>query len=221
MGSRFENFDLGRAIAGILGMKDPKNAPTSFNTDELQSVIEVGRLQDVETYMQGSWNGGLATFNNGSIDLVGTIGTGATTIPGGGLLAAAAQDRDVRLLNMNVQVSYNVAGGAADAGVVSSVLVAMSAPGVGLSFPIYDEFGVAAATPNLTPQWNYPQGAIVRNAPAQRALQGGQWDGLIPRGFSCEVVVSRVGGGVYPVSTSTTGTFLLAIGPKGVRRWHG
>jgi hypothetical protein len=113
MGSKFENFDIGRAVAKFLKTKDPKNFPTELNTDQLQPVICVGSFGTIPDRVAGLAAG--VILDNLSAFVQDIV------LPNPGGLLPPNANLDTLIMGIELDISYNAAGAIADNGKVMSV----------------------------------------------------------------------------------------------------
>lgn len=110
MGSRFENFDIGRAVAKFLNIKDLKNFPTEMSTDLLQPVIDVGYAKASDTVAAGIDGFSLSGLSSFTVSVASASGA----------LLPPNHNLDTLIFGLDIEINYDAAGALADNGVVLS-----------------------------------------------------------------------------------------------------
>lgn len=189
MGSRFENFDIGRALASLLKIKGLKNFPTDLHTDSLMPVVDVSGLLGINVATPDSGLGTPRSTDSGDLDkstliqancdLVGTGFTGSGDALPNGLLDAYRFDL------LEVVLTFNAAGAIAFNGKTLDFRIGLTGSGDGSMDPnlIHNRAWVTVATGKLIYAWTMWQ-SFAPN------VTGPGWNG----GFRCAQLVKNSDG---------------------------
>lgn len=215
MGSRFENFDLGRAVAKLLKLKDTKNFPVHLNTDELQPVLGVPGPMIPDTWSSATLtNKFLVGIQSWYYSLFGGLVSIANDFaspdPDSLFQGKAHWVRQCRLL-----VSYDAAGSAADAGKILVFSVTLTDGGTGFNTVVQHQAEVKSGL-NFY-EWIYPECNILDQSVGFTKQQwGGKWNGYVPPGWRVLVGVAHNPAAVFPANTSLNGETLISTMPEGM-----
>lgn len=222
MPSKFRRIDIGKAIANYLQMEDQKNFPALLHTDELLPVICIGgsSFSPPEVHK-------ISDLVNGN--LVGTSGKlysafgatyGADSVANPNFFADTYQSREHWIRGIELDLTYDGAGAAADAGQIVYI--------EGWIVSIYDSNQACRVIgANWTIKsgytfypWVFPQVRFhdLGDATVDH-VQMGQWDGYVPSGFVFQVGLRRsqmVTLGTFPANTTLNGHIWVSEAPEGV-----
>lgn len=216
MGSKFFNLQLARSVARYLGVKDQKDFPRLFHTDELQPVLSITgpTVPDIwaggtltNKFLVGIPNWWYSIFGG----LVGVANDTMSPDPDSDYQLKAHWLRQCRLL-----VSYDAAGSAADAGKILVFLVYLY-NSAGAGFAVLQHQCEVKSGLNFY-EWIFPECNVLDQSVGftGKSQWGKGWNGYIPPGWRCVVGVSHNPSANFPANTTVNGEALIATSPEGV-----
>jgi len=222
-----QNRDILQRMADFLNIGGVRRFPIQLNTDIVQPVYDIQNSSlayppAAPTFTSKVNNSGNfpagATFDVG-VNLVGSGAVASFLPPTTGGDVPVVTGTESKIICISANIGYVAAGAAADAaaGVRIIVMIVLRNIATGtLAFAVQDEVAVVE---NLAPYayaWTFPQGTRFKNAGAQVQTQGSLagWDGYVPPGYTCHLLLSRTAGlGFYPNLTSLDTYFVVAQRP--------
>ncbi len=225
MGSKFENFALGRQVAKFLKLKDPKNFPTELHTDQLQPVLSIGLdpMQLISGFLIGNMNigAGISMF---SVGLVGTDFFPA--------LAGSSNDPIVvqpvynpaskyKVMQFQLDITLDAAGVAANLKHVISTTIAIAPVNQSPNtfFPVAQFDWATIQTGKTDYRFTFPMmqkqvGVDIGTSTSwNNCFAAGHWDGIVPPGYICAVAtaLSNPDASInWPVNSQVSGVGLIA-----------
>lgn len=230
MGSKFENFDIGRAVASALNTRDPKNFPVELNTDVLQPVISFPLdIPDTLYDVNLTFNSSIGTLAEAAYALVGPGFNAAGNLSSSGNPPFEA-NTEYHVKSFYLQVGFDAAGATAKAGSILRATVALrvSSLAIGPRTVLLEGFSVIQ-TGVLTHNFQFPQGSnLVPQYAATPLLpivsSGPGWNGYVPPNYYCDVHVECVGGSgaenLFPANANVSGGAIIGKIHKS-RVWNG
>lgn len=227
MSSEIGNKSLLRQLGDYFKVVSVKQSPGQLNTEEIQVTADIISFED-SLLVGGQFTNPIAMVGKSA---EGVVLIGTTTYPG---LATSLwpkiigdfEDKEFKLIQMFMEVTYDAAGAAADAaaGVVLTLTINIQDQ-VGEIYPVVTEdwacVDAAITVPNI---WNFPQGVRVDEVGGtfDWIQQGPGWNGRIPYGFRLFFAIGRRlknGGaaGNFPANTVLTGRAIIHKRQSGLK----
>lgn len=219
MASKFENFDIGRAVAKFLMLKDPKNFPVHLNTDELQPVFCIEGPNAAETWASADLVNvamdGRATY---AYTAFGPSAVGSTNAVASPLIfnGADSTPRAHWIRGLSLNLTYDAAGAIADAGKLRQLLGWLFDPTgfTRLIFVLSHAVEIKSGLPIYS--FNWPE----YNVPGQNTFGGFSsakgWNGYVPPGWSFVIQMgSYSASSVFPANTTLNGQIAVSEMPDG------
>lgn len=224
MEGRILNRSLLQKVADMLNLEGVKRFPSSLDLSDIKAVVDISKLAQAGSPLASSFyprhdivpidvNIGIVGFN--------VVGSSAATFASQvstELGISAIPEYESRLMHAQINVSYAAAGAAADAaaGVYLMAVVTLVNPTGQFVIALQEVFSFVDGTSPYGYSWTYPQGSGAAFDPSAAGnvineSSAGKWDGYIPPGWSCCVLLYRkLGTGFFPLLTTMTDNFLVA-----------
>lgn len=215
MNSGIGNRRLMQALGRLLSIEDVKQAPARLKTDELIPVVNV----------EPAWSSYETWSYTATVQMTGesywswdVAGRGFGVVPPSLSTNARqdTQDKETVIMGMAVDLAYDAAGLAADAGVVLSMVAYRYDGSFGILSQAIDPAWVTVGTAAVGDHyyWSHEWGVTQKGAPEQMISRGPIW---VPEGCSYGLTSARLAGGSFPANTTLTVTAFGVQVPKGCR----
>ena len=222
------NRDLLERVAAILQLGGVKRPPNQMNLDQVQLVMDITPLayQTPPLVLEPAYSPaafrpndnhtGNLPANTGSVgvNLLGSNVIATVVVANGQGDFAVSSTREGRILSINASVGYTAAGAALDVGTPLIAQIQLRDPSGLLTFPVQETFAIVENVSPYSYNWTFPAGRDMANSAAASYVVGGSssgWDGYVPPGWTCGVVIQRKAGfGFFPALTSIDTYFAVA-----------